>query len=232
MKTASFKRAAESADPYTRWQFTNLSVVAPTKTDGRDTSAAAALEQLRQKARHEGYAAGFSAGRGDGRAAAEAEATHLRRLAASLAQAQTDFKDEVAPALLALAVDIAGHVLRAELAHNPQAMLPALREAMDLAGGGAHPQMLLNPGDLEFVRRHLGDDLAPGAWRLIEDGRIEPGGCRVLTANGAVDATLATRWQRAAAALGVTMPAPGVTMPALGVTMPAAGMTMPAPNGK
>ena len=42
-----------------------------------------------------------------------------------------------------------------------------------------------------------------GAWRLVvEDHRIEPGGCRISSPNCEIDATLATRWKRVIAGLG------------------------------
>jgi flagellar assembly protein FliH len=51
------------------------------------------------------------------------------------------------------------------------------------------------------VRAHVGDE-APGAWRIVEDHRVEPGGCRVVSPTCEVDATLATRWKRVVEALG------------------------------
>lgn len=209
---ASSKHSGEPAGGYQRWQFATLSTdiddpAGDVRTEPMIT--AAELAQLKDTARKDGYNAGFGSGRTDGSAAAAAEAAHLRELAGALDRARLALTDETAQALLTLAVDIAQHILRVELTLHPQSMLPAVREALDLAGGGAHPQLLLNPGDVDFVRRHLGDDLAVHAWRLTEDARIEPGGCRVVSADGAVDATLAARWRRACAALGVPLPADG-----------------------
>lgn len=191
---------------YERWQFASLAdehirVGMP----GNPSPAAVSANELaviRETARADGHTAGFATGRAEGLAAAQAEMDHLRRLAAAMAGAYSDMQDDTAEALVTLALDAARHVLRAELAARPESMLPAIREAMDLAGGGAHPQLLLNPGDIGFVQRHLGDELAPGGWRLTEDARIEPGGCRVTTSNGAINATLKTRWQRAVSSLG------------------------------
>jgi flagellar assembly protein FliH len=193
---------------YERWQFASLAdegvrtgpAAEPTPSEA--AISAHELAVLRETARADGHTAGFAAGRAEGLAAAAAEAGHLRQLAASVGAAFKEFNQETAEALLGLALDTARHVLRAELAAHPEAMLAALREAIDLAGGGTHPQLLLNPGDIGFVQRHLGEELAPGGWRLCEDPRIEPGGCRVVTSDGAIDAALSTRWQRTVAALG------------------------------
>jgi len=196
---------------FQRWQFATLSADTPNQRRNRgqqETPAVPAeeLAKIRDAAQAEGYAAGFASGRADAADAVAAEAKHLRSLAGSLDAARVALQEETAQALLALAAEIAQHLLRTELTINPAALLPAVRETMDLAGNGAHPQLFLNPGDVEFVRRHLADDLAVRDWRLAEDARIEPGGCRAANADGMVDATLAARWQRAAAALGVKPP--------------------------
>jgi flagellar assembly protein FliH len=204
--TASFKRAPEGAPVYQRWQFANLAAAqeaAPPPEPEVPMITANELALIKEAARKDGYGAGFAAGRADGRTAIEAETAHLHALCQALDSARVALQDDTAQALLVLAADIAHHVLRAEISLNPEAMLPAVREAIDLAGAGAHPQLLLNPGDVDFVRRHMGEDLAAGGWRLVEDGRIEPGGCKVATANGAVDATLTSRWRRIVATLGV-----------------------------
>lgn len=208
MTTASFKRTANDDKGFQRWQFAALSADQPRAGDEQTVVEAseAELAHIRAGARTEGYATGFASGRADAADAVAAEARHLRTLAAALDAARITLQEETAQALLELATDIAQHILRCELTQNPAALLPAVRETVELSGSGAHPQLFLNPGDLEFVRRHLGDDLAVHDWRLAEDPRIEPGGCRAVNAEGSVDATLTTRWKRVAAALGVAAP--------------------------
>ncbi|HEY4372985.1 MAG TPA: flagellar assembly protein FliH [Burkholderiales bacterium] len=199
---------------YERWQFASLADEQPKQARRAAAEAEAPpgptaaqlaaheLAVLRETARADGHTAGFAAGRNEGLQAAAAEVEHLRRIAAAMAAAFTEMQDETARSLLDLAVDTARHVLREELRVYPESMLGALREAIDLAGAGANPVLQLNPGDLGFVQRHLGEELMPGGWRFTEDARIEPGGCRVSTVSGSIDATLKTRWQRTLAALG------------------------------
>ncbi|HEX4327065.1 MAG TPA: flagellar assembly protein FliH [Burkholderiales bacterium] len=203
---------------YERWQFASLADEAPKRSrrtqpgqeppPGPSTAELAAheLAVLRETARADGHTAGFAAGRSEGLQAAGAEVEHLRRIAAAMAGAFTEMQDETALSLLDLAIDIARHVLRDELRTHPEAMLGAIREAIDLSGAGANPVLQLNPGDLGFVQRHLGEELNPGGWRLAEDARVEPGGCRVSTTSGTIDATLKTRWQRAIASFGRSDP--------------------------
>jgi flagellar assembly protein FliH len=39
-------------------------------------------------------------------------------------------------------------------------------------------------------------------WKIADDRQLEPGSCRIETANNQIDASLPTRWQRLAASLG------------------------------
>jgi flagellar assembly protein FliH len=218
--TASFERDMSRTDKYQRWQFATLIDDGPVlRSSARSREADPEPEpevpmvseseraRILEVARAEGYSAGFSTGRADAAHSVAAEVEHLKRLAEALSRARIELIEESADALLGLAVDIAQQVLRTELASSPESMLAAVREAIDLAGRGAHPQLMLNPGDVDIVRRHLGDELAANHWRIVEDARIEPGGCRALSADGSIDATLATRWQSVAATLGVEPPA-------------------------
>lgn len=219
MTTASFEREMSRTHKYQRWQFATLTDEGPVL---RGTARSREPEpdpepevpmvsegeraRILEAARAEGYSAGFSTGRADASHSVTAEVEHLKRLAEALSRARVELIEESAGALLELAMDIARQVLRAELAAHPESMLAAVREAIDLAGRGAHAQLMLNPGDVDIVRRHLGDELSANHWRIVEDARIEPGGCRAASADGAIDATLATRWQRVAATLGVDPP--------------------------
>jgi len=198
---------------YERWQFASLADEMPVKKrraadqeppPGPTAAELAAheLAVLRETARADGHTAGFAAGRAEGLEAASVEIEHLRRIAAAMAAALSELQDETARSLLDLAVDTARHVLRQELRCQPESMLGAVREAIDLAGAGTAPVLQLNPADIGFVQRHLGDELNPGGWRLAEDARIEPGGCRVSTTNGSIDATLKTRWTRVMDSMG------------------------------
>ena len=67
-----------------------------------------------------------------------------------------------------------------------------------------HPPALLflNPDDHVLVKDKIGDELTKMGWLLTDDNQLEPGGCRVETANNQIDASLPTRWQRLLAALG------------------------------
>ena len=187
---------------FERWQFASLAEAPAASARNIKGEQAAEAEQARAAAQAAGHSAGFAAGREQGRAAIEAEAVRLRGIISSMSYAIHTLQDEVGLAVAGLALDIARQVLRAELAASRESILPAIREALDLAGSGPNPQLLLNPTDVEFVTLHLGEELAASEWRINGDTRIEPCGCRVTTANGSIDATLAMRWRRVAASMG------------------------------
>jgi flagellar assembly protein FliH len=157
------------------------------------------LEQAHDSARAEGLAAGLA----EGRARAAAEAARLKALAQALDESAAALEREVADALLALALDIARQVLQEALPVKRELMLPAVREALRCLPAGAQgARILLNPADVELVRAHVGEELRLQHWQIVEDHRIQPGGCRLAAPDCEVDGTLATRWKRVLAALG------------------------------
>ncbi|WP_431221970.1 flagellar assembly protein FliH [Serratia sp. L9] len=56
------------------------------------------------------------------------------------------------------------------------------------------PQLRVHPDDYERVEQQLGVTLSLHGWRLLADGQLHPGGCKVSAEEGDLDASLATRW--------------------------------------
>lgn len=201
---------ARLAKAFELWKFDALTDPCAARSARQATppppEPAVLLNQIRETAKTEGYQAGLRAGRVEGKRLAAAEAAHLGALLDGVTAAVSTLQDEVGAAVLDLAFNIARQVLRTELVTQPEAILPAIREALDLAGSTAQPgaaaQLLLCPLDAALVRAHLHDLLQAGQWRITADPAIAAGGCRIVTGSGAIDATLATRWQRVSQALG------------------------------
>ena len=163
------------------------------------------IERIHNEAHEAGYEAGRAAGYEEGLALAKQEAEHIAALGENLRQSLGALDQEVAEELLAVAVEIASQVLRQSLKVSPELLLPVVREAvaaMPLHHG--HPALFLNPADAAMIRQHLGEQLAHNGWRIIEDGSVEAGGCRVEPGASEVDATLATRWKRVLEAIGTS----------------------------
>ena len=164
----------------------------------------------------EGRQQGFTQGHGEGYAAgltlAQEQAQALRTLMLTLPVALRAAEREVADNLLTLALNIARQVVRQALPVEPQPILALVRELLHAEPAlNGTPRLLLHADDAALVRQHLADDLQAVGWRIRTDPSITRGGCHVQAVSGALDATLETRWERVAAALGRSAVAPTET---------------------
>lgn len=181
-----------------RWRTSRAGAARPSPGAGVP-STVGDLEQVHELAQAEGRAEGLA----EGRAAAAAQAARLAALVTALEQALAEDEETLAEGVLALSLELARRMLQEALPVKRELMLPVVREALRAVPGGAAPaQLVLNPADVELVRAHFGEELRLGNCRIAEDHRIQPGGCRLISPQGEVDATLATRWKRLLAPLG------------------------------
>ncbi len=206
----------ERLTAYQRWEMASFDEDASQQEQG----AAAAippeeLAAIREQTRHEAYAKGlaegYQTGHSEGLSAGLAEGhEQSQQLIAQLSGLVTHFNDELAQAdtliaadLLELALNIAQAMLKTALPIHPELVLPVITEAIrELPSLQRNAKLILNPDDAILVRQHLHEELSQNGWSIIEDAAIEAGGCRIETGSNQIDATLATRWQRLAAALG------------------------------
>jgi len=217
----------EKQSAYQRWEMASLGeerpslaarMKAPDPAGARDATAAAAhtaqiaamaeqIQQSREQAHAEGRAAGFEEGRAaglqEGRAQAEQERQALQGIADMFGTEVAQANELIAADMLDLALDLARAMLKTALNVRPELVLPLVREAVHYLPTLQQPALLhLHPDDLALVSQHMGDELSSAGWRLVEDPHMDRGGCRIETASNQIDATMPTRWQRLAAALG------------------------------
>lgn len=171
---------------------------------------AEAIENIQRQAHQEGYEAGFAEGREagyrEGGQQASAEAERVSVLLGGIETALHQIEKTTSEELLNLALEVSRQMLRHALKVRPELLLPIVRSVMEsLPQHSQHPHLHIHPEDAELVRQHLPTELTLGGWKVVEDPRIERGGCRVETAAATVDATLANRWRIVAAALGNDM---------------------------
>jgi len=215
----------ETVAAYPRWQMASFDPVPPAAPPDPDEEAAFAAElaRLREAAHAEGLASGHVAGQAlgyqagydqghkqgfeQGLAAAHAQAAQLAALAERFSAALGTAQAGIADSLVDLALDIAQQVVRQQVQHDPTALLAAAREVLvsEPALSGS-PQLVVSPADLPVVEAYLLDELQARGWSVRTDASIERGGCRAQAASGEVDASLGTRWERVAAALGKNRP--------------------------
>lgn len=166
---------------------------------GHDAGYAEGLER--------GYEAGTEHARRQQRLADEQAGATLGQRIESLSGALEDrfaeLERDAAEQVVALALEVARHALRATLAVRPETIVPVVQEALSsLLDERVRMHLHLNPRDAELVRDELGERLAARNCEIVADPTIEAGGCRIETPRAEIDATVATRWRRTLAALG------------------------------
>lgn len=208
---------------YQRWEMASFDPPPPPPPPDQTAAAAAALAEELQRVRDAEHAEGMSAGHVEGQALGyqagyeqgrqqgfeagladvHAQAAQLAALAASFGEALAAVEHDLADDVAQLALDIAQQVVRQHVNHDPAALVAAVREvlAAEPALSGS-PHVAVNPADLPIVEAYLQEELDALGWSVRTDAAIERGGCRAHAATGEVDATLPTRWQRVAAAIG------------------------------
>lgn len=177
------------------------------QASGHAAGFAAGRDEGLAAGHHEGHASGYAAGHSEAQSDVAAQAHRLAGLASSFDNALSAIDKEVAQTLVTLSLEIAAQVVRGTLATTPERVLDVVREALlsepPLSGD---TRLHVHPDDAELFDAHLRDALHDAGWSVAEDMSIEPGGCLVQAADGAIDATVGTRWRRVAASLGSTQP--------------------------
>lgn len=173
---------------------------------GRTEGLKSGLEEGYNTGHDKGHDEGYKAGYAEGTEKSQAEANRIAQLANGSSRAINQLHEDLGQAVLALAVNIAQHVLHTELKDYPEQLLPLVRESLkDVEQSDQAVSLLLHPDDLPLIEQHMADDLAHHSWRLQADDTISAGGLKVKSALGHIDATLETRWRRTIARLGPSM---------------------------
>ncbi|RUO60074.1 flagellar assembly protein FliH [Pseudidiomarina marina] len=175
------------------------------------------LRQLRERARQEAYNEGLKAGHEAGYQAGYDEGLKIGReeglteynaqlqaalvpIADLIKEADTAVQGmdaHLSESLLQLSLTVGRQLAGEALAANPEQVLELIRAILHEDPMLIDkPVLLLNPDDLELVKQHLEHEIATVGWKLRADDRLERGGCRLISANGELDATIETRWQR------------------------------------
>lgn len=160
----------------------------------------------------EGFQRGFEAGAAHARAEHEAAqkaaggalAQRIESLVAAFAQQMQAIERDAADEVVALAIEIARHAVRATPALRPETIVPVVQEALaGIVDESVRMHLRLNPADAALVGDELGARLANTNCEIVADPSVSAGGCRIETPRARVDATIETRWRRTLAALGL-----------------------------
>ncbi len=142
-----------------------------------------------------GHKEGYDTGYEEGCARGRLEAAELHQLVDSLDTALSSLDKTIGEEILSLSLEIARLVVRDTISTKPEIIATVVREALQQSPH-PHAQIHLHPADIELVKRYLVEQITQSGHRLIDDGSIERGGCKIEAAGTHVDASVATRWQR------------------------------------
>ena len=160
------------------------------------------IEAIQKQAYDEGYEQGrkegFDYGHREAMEAGRKEITEkLATLDELLSTLDVPFKeldDQVEQELLTLVVAMVRQLVRREVRTDPHQIIGVMREAMAILPVNARDiRVLLHPEDAEIVKELYTVAEGDLAWKVVEDPVIQRGGCRVITDNSQVDATLESR---------------------------------------
>ena len=190
---------------YQRWEMDSLDdSTSPTQAASSEAAniplpTAEEIEKIHQQAYQEGYSTGYH----DGKSTAQSDAERIGQILHGLEEALGQLDQQVAQDVGGLAIEIARQMLHQALKVKPELIVPIVREAMRaLPVAGYHPHILLHPDDAALVRSYLEAELSHAGYKVLEDIRIERGGCRIENAHTEIDATVESRWKVIVAALG------------------------------
>ncbi len=178
-------------------------VEAVASTAESDAARCARLQQeaaaLREAAREQGHAEGLE----EGRRAGQGDCARVKDMLVSLGSEMDNLDFRIADLVLELALDVARQVVAGELAVRPERILEVINLALkQLTETTQEARLLLHPEDAALVRPQLEGVLDRNRLRIVEDIRVERGGCLIETPLGDLDATLATRWRQVVQVLG------------------------------
>lgn len=193
----------EAATEVDRWSYPSVDDSAAAALEGARSGAAhlltaRQLDELQREAHREAYERGFAEGLEAGRAELASRATRLASLVEGLARPFEDLDVTVTEELAALAVALASHLLRRELAVDSEPLAAAIKDAIAALPSAARDLTLhLNPDDAALLREH---QPAEARFRVETDASLERGDLRLTASSSEVDGRLETRLGRLVAA--------------------------------
>jgi len=136
-----------------------------------------------------------------------------KKIVGELQTAQTELIRSNEQQMLHLSLSLAERVVGRVAPRDIAAAKANLRKVLELAGASGQVVVRVNPAQLHKLYRHcreLIDTLGRGQVQLIADEAISPGGAKLISGRGEIDATIETQLANVVAAVaGETHGAPG-----------------------
>ncbi|MGA0611541.1 flagellar assembly protein FliH [Caldimonas sp. KR1-144] len=167
----------------------------------------AEIAQQIAAARQAGYADGYRDGLvaldGFKQSYAQQVTQQVGQVAQRYAERLGALEKQIADHVAEIAIALARQVVRDEVKARPQLVAAVAQEALAAVLDSAQRVTLrLHPEDHALVAQHAAEAVSAHGARLAADASLSRGDVLVDSDVGAIDATLATRWRRAVAAMG------------------------------
>lgn len=158
-----------------------------------------------EQGKQEGIQAGMIEGQALGREQAyneakpelEAQVTQLRSLCETMTEPLKTLDDDVEQELVAVAMQVAKHLVRRELKTDPGQVVAAVRQAVSILPiNTRNIRVYLHPEDAILVKQNLSvtdDAEEEQRWKIVEDPALTRGGCNVESEHSRIDATVEAR---------------------------------------
>ncbi|MDD3777182.1 MAG: FliH/SctL family protein [Actinomycetota bacterium] len=150
------------------------------------------IRLIKEKARQEGMDQGFEQGYRQGLDQFKQSFRQLEIIRGKLAEYKQEILRQAEPEIIKLAQYIAEKVIRQKINEQDAVVISCLNFALKQVGGLDNLIIRLNPKDYHYLVTHKQEikditDKFP-ALKLIDDQRVEKGGCIISTQNGDIDA--------------------------------------------
>ncbi|CAI1078199.1 flagellar assembly protein FliH [Serratia fonticola] len=157
------------------------------------------LAEGQQKGYDAGFQAGLEEGRQQGILAGQQQqqpiTEHWQQLVTEFQHTLDALDSVIASRLMQLALTAAKQVIGQAPVCDGTALLGQIQQLIQQEPMfSGKPQLRVHPDDYERVEQQLGVTLSLHGWRLLADGQLHPGGCKVSAEEGDLDASLTTRW--------------------------------------
>lgn len=144
-------------------------------------------QQIKQNAYQEGFNAGLQQ--------AQADMENFRNILGAFMGAEDKVFNEVAPNIMAIAMEIAQKIIKTEVKADPQIVLDTVVDVLKTLSK-TEPRIVLriNPLQVQYIKDTLPEQVRllgmETKLSIISDESISEGGCIVETNNGLVDASV------------------------------------------
>lgn len=156
-------------------------------------AACVEAEQIKETARQEGYDAGYKELEAERSSCGE----KLAEIEAGLEENVDSYFTALEPEVVTLAIAIARQVVKREIESDKEFVLGTIRSGLRQLRERHEIKVRVNPADYDLVRAHK-EDIASScdgirSIEIIDDRRVDAGGCIIDSANGYLDGRIDTQ---------------------------------------